>query len=344
MSVLLALCAASAAVAQDAIEASSTDELTIEQVEVRPDLWPTECIAQRDFFMGQHEVSVGQRLTVVAIVDGRVQVGLPGVKGSTKLPAHDCDLLEKVRSAWSAMSPEQRALDAATLARRADLWPDRVRLRVALDWSDQGTAHHRDPGAELPLGTFDGRVARLRDGDERIPVVPMHWIDLFERARAALADPDRKPQHRVLRELEGKVVVAKTGKKARLDASKPPEYTVLYFSAGWCAPCSEFSPTLVDFYNDNKRHVGKRFQLIWISWDHTEEGMREYSRSERFPWLTVPWDQLANVPVTRAHDVSGIPSLVVLDRDSNVVVDSYDGDTYTGATAALETFRELLKK
>ena len=48
----------------------------------------------------------------------------------------------------------------------------------------------------------------------------------------------------------------------------------IYFSAGWCGPCRQFTPILSKFYSEmNKK--GKKFEVVFISRDRSQEEFAE---------------------------------------------------------------------
>jgi thiol-disulfide isomerase/thioredoxin len=198
-------------------------------------------------------------------------------------------------------------------------------------------------GTKLPVGIFDGEVITSRDPDDDTGIrVPFTFTDLIERFRQSLDAPPEKSSHRILRELDGKIVKLPKGRKHRLDPRRPPEFLALYFSAGWCGPCHGFSPVLKRFYERNKKHVGRRFELVWVSSDRSEAAMQEYLSEYEFPWLAVAWPSLPEVPVTRALNIHGIPCVVVLDERGRLIAHSYvDGD-YVGPQAVLDELQKRL--
>lgn len=106
----------------------------------------------------------------------------------------------------------------------------------------------------------------------------------------------------------------------------------IYFSGSWCQPCKRFTPLLVTFYQRMKQK-NKRFEIILVSYDKTEEDFLKYYRL--MPWLSLT---LENIPLygnemSELFKIEGIPSLVLLEG-SDMSVITLDGtskvatDTY----------------
>jgi nucleoredoxin len=261
------------------------------------------------------------------------------------VPHRDTDVLAAANTAYAAMSPAQRSLDAKTIAARADLWPSKVTALRKYKSGEGKEVEFLQPGTELDFGTFDGTWVRAKNPrGMSVNGLALHETDLVERVRAVLETKRAPAAHRVLSELHGKTVNLRTAKKANLNAKAPPEFVLLYFSASWCGPCREFSPKLVRFYEQNKKDAGKRFEIVWISRDHSEAEMQQYAKESGFPWLAVAWGKLGEIPIAQAHDVGGIPDLVMLDATGALVADSYVGREYQGADSVLDVLAARLKK
>merc|ERR1719164_224026 len=88
------------------------------------------------------------------------------------------------------------------------------------------------------------------------------------------------------------------------------KHLLLYFSAHWCPPCRGFTPTLAEHYAAYKAK-GLELELIFVSSDRDDAGFAEYFAS--MPWLALPFaDRERKNALSKAFDVQGIPSLVVL--------------------------------
>lgn len=91
---------------------------------------------------------------------------------------------------------------------------------------------------------------------------------------------------------------------------------LLYFSAHWCPPCQRFTPVLAELYKKLKSS-GKNFELVFCSLDNDEEEYKEYTST--MPWLCMPFDAPESKVLAGKHDAQGIPHLVVLSGDGDVI-------------------------
>lgn len=317
--------------------------LTWQQLFARPDLWPGLCHLTKDKKVGERGLAAGSEFPVVELRAASVIVEMAELQHLEVNPG-DCDVLAVANAAFAKMTPAQRELDIAALAKRADLWPAKVATTCALDRVGFNADQALGRGAELDFGSFDGTWVRARHKTiDGLRALRLGETDFVERARAALAVPAASPKpNRVLSELDGKLVQATTGARKKLNAKEPPQYLLLYFSAGWCGPCQRFSPELVRFHEQQKQQFGKRFQTVWISRDKKESEMRRYAKAHDFPWLAVAWNKLDEVPMTQAYGPLGIPDLVLLDGNGAVLATSYDGNDYKGPERVLTDLAERL--
>ncbi len=319
--------------------------LTWEQLAARPELWPQTVQINKAGRIAGVDVAPGVDYEVTELDASSLTFLLPGKDASAKVRPTECNALETVNAAFAAMTPEERALDVKAIAARADLWPAKVALAHRVAYGNSQTVVRADRGYELDFGVFDGKWVRVSDPrGQQFPALPLHTTDLAARVRQALRDERKSEGHRVLAELNGKLVNLASGKKTKVDAKRPPENVLLFFSAGWCAPCQKFSPQLVELFSKHKRDAGKRFVVIWVSRDRDEAGMKAYAKQHEFPFLGVAWKELGEIPLTMAHKGSGIPHLLLLDAKGAVVADSFDGEDYKGPASVLDVLAKRLEQ
>ncbi|MDR2462536.1 MAG: redoxin domain-containing protein [Verrucomicrobiales bacterium] len=158
-------------------------------------------------------------------------------------------------------------------------------------------------------------------------------VILSARADAAIADS-----------LNGKLVTAQGKRFAAYDAKQLAEtkYFAIYFSAHWCPPCREFTPKLVEFYNRLKpRHP--EFELIFMSRDNSENAMRDYMTGDQMPWPAVKFNRVADIKKLGQYAGKGIPCLVFINADGEVLSDSYVDGKYAGPNKVLRDIEATLK-
>ena len=97
---------------------------------------------------------------------------------------------------------------------------------------------------------------------------------------------------------------------------KPKKYYVYYYTASWCGPCQRFTPSLVNWYKENKND---NFELFLISSDRSEPAMLGYAKSKKMLWPHLELNQARAFKSQFQHGVRGIPSLIVCTPDGKVL-------------------------
>ncbi len=93
----------------------------------------------------------------------------------------------------------------------------------------------------------------------------------------------------------------------------------LYFSAHWCPPCRGFTPQLIEIYKNLKEAGDKPFEIIFISSDRDHKQFDSYFAE--MPWLALPFGQVdLKEKLSQKFEVSGIPTLVLLDANTGAVI------------------------
>jgi nucleoredoxin len=109
----------------------------------------------------------------------------------------------------------------------------------------------------------------------------------------------------------------------------------LYFSAIWCPPCKAFTPLLVDAYNELKA-AGKPFEIVFVSHDRNDAAMMQYMTEYNMSWYAVPFDAVEREALKVAHGVRGIPMLIILDEQGNVITQHGRGQVASEGAAAFD--------
>jgi thiol-disulfide isomerase/thioredoxin len=134
------------------------------------------------------------------------------------------------------------------------------------------------------------------------------------------------------------------GKLEKYDFSekREPEFYIFYSSASWCGPCRAYSPLLVSFYNVRKNLMHQdNFEIILLSSDHSTGAMRKYMEDEKMQWPAIRPGK-ADSRLLRPFKGSGIPCLVVANRDGNVMYHSYVNGEYEGPRSVQKQLQKLL--
>ncbi|MEC5125192.1 thioredoxin-like domain-containing protein [Verrucomicrobiales bacterium BCK34] len=109
-----------------------------------------------------------------------------------------------------------------------------------------------------------------------------------------------------------------------------------YFSAHWCPPCRQFTPTLVNFRNENKEN----FEVIFVSFDNSNTEKENYMREAEMPWLTLPGfkNREANA-LAQMFGVKGYPTLVIIDADGKLITPNGRADVMLSPDTAIEKWQ-----
>ncbi len=127
------------------------------------------------------------------------------------------------------------------------------------------------------------------------------------------------------------------------DQLAPVKYWAFYYSASWCPPCRAFTPGLVNFYN-NFKPSHPQFELIFVSQDNSADDMLSYMRDDGMPWPAVYYADI-HAPELNAlkYCGQGIPCLVLVDAQGQVLSDSFQGSQYLGPQHVLDDIQTMVK-
>jgi thiol-disulfide isomerase/thioredoxin len=89
------------------------------------------------------------------------------------------------------------------------------------------------------------------------------------------------------------------------------------FWATWCGPCRAEIPSMKREY---EKYHAKGFEVVGVSLDEDRAALEKFVKSEEIPWpiLHEP-DAEGGNPLARHYGISGIPQLILIGRDGNVI-------------------------
>jgi len=140
--------------------------------------------------------------------------------------------------------------------------------------------------------------------------------------------PQHQPQANMaaLEALFGSEILTKEGPQPTAEALAGKTHIMVYFSAHWCPPCRGYTPELSKAYADS----GKKDQtaVVFVSSDRDEAAFAEYYGEMSF--MALPFaNRSAKEELSTKYGVRGIPTLVLLDGDGNLVEGNIRGQHAT---------------
>jgi thiol-disulfide isomerase/thioredoxin len=291
----------------------------------RPERWPAEVKLTVPLQFSGGTVRAGTTVRVYEVTANDASV-ITSQGLAFKLDPDECNLVEAANKFWSTLTPEQRAIDPATVANDATLWPDTVRTKLALTFDLAGGQTRQVPaGSQCTLAFYDGKIACASPvGESAHLEFKITDLDLIERARErALIDPAKRPSRIVqairalLTDNEGRPYIAPS-----LDEIKA---FVFFYGANWCGYCHRFSPYLVKFANENLSPTWP-VMFVLLDGDDRDTEMFAYMKSDKMPWSAIrkaAWQRTFLAPVPQ-----GFPHLLITDRYGKVLYsDGGGGDS-----------------
>jgi nucleoredoxin len=149
--------------------------------------------------------------------------------------------------------------------------------------------------------------------------------------------------------LLGETLVAKingASSEVSTDSHLDGKFVLFYFSAHWCPPCRGFTPTLATWYQNFKTNGNVPFEIVFVSSDKEQGTFDEYYGT--MPWAALPFPARdLKASLSSKFKVSGIPTLVVLDKDGSLITTQGRGKVSGDPTGANfpwlpETFQQEL--
>lgn len=129
-----------------------------------------------------------------------------------------------------------------------------------------------------------------------------------------------------------------SGKNLKLNFTDK-EYTFIYYASNTSGECRKFTPELIKFYKENKNAYG--IEIVFVSLDKTEKEMTEQVKAMSIPFPIVDYKDIAKSGITKFAGQE-LPSLVLMDKEGNVIADCYEGKIYMGPEKVVDKFKEIM--
>jgi nucleoredoxin len=272
----------------------------------------------RDFNFNNGAVAhQGDKATII-VFNGNQLVLDTGKNIRFAVKPEDCDLLNAANQYWGGLTPAQRAVDPNSLVADVSIWPMQVKATNSISCKF-GTVQ---PGTDVAVANITNKgIDIVWPKTNNLITLGFDTTNVFDAARqVVLIDRDKRPS-RIAAALEKIAMVDADGRPYHDDHLQDKKYFMLYFGAGWCPPCLDFSPNLVKFANDAlPKHP--ELAIVMFNEDKTPGDMLAYVKKENMAFPTVQQDVwLANATV--AHYAGRImPDVVVIDRFGKILADN----------------------
>jgi thiol-disulfide isomerase/thioredoxin len=88
------------------------------------------------------------------------------------------------------------------------------------------------------------------------------------------------------------------------------------FWATWCGPCVAEIPNMLEQY---EKYHAQGFEVIGISLDEEKDKVDAFIAEHKIPWPIIYVGKGWQDPTAQFYGISGIPQLILIGRDGNVI-------------------------
>lgn len=115
------------------------------------------------------------------------------------------------------------------------------------------------------------------------------------------------------------------------------KFVGVYFSAGWCRGCRQFTPKLITFHE----RFGGEFEVILCGFDKTAADHVAYMQEYQMPWLTTTFQAEAITTLKTLLEASEIPFLAVFSPEGKLVSKTGWEDVTFTPDSCLESWKQV---
>lgn len=300
----------------------------------RPDRWPPNVKITKPLqFQSGAKVDKGASVRVIGVQAGQADVVLP-TGNITGLSPDQCDLVDAANAYLSALTPAQRNLNLAAIAKDPTIIPTKVTTFVSFNgYNGKRIA----AGDELEVYSTDGNEVVLMTDHRNRTIVDAPHTDILFRARESLAKPEAERPNRVAFWLSG-TTINPQGDKVDV---KPSDYYIFLICSSTCGRCKLYSPKFLERY---KKSYSRRsdVNIITVS-NEGRDGSLVNAKDKGFPWPIVPFDDRRLI--FNEFSVSLMPGVIVVDKFGRLIANNQGDDAIDSGEKPLNTFdAELVKR
>jgi hypothetical protein len=298
---------------------ASAADLTFQDLVRKPELRPAKVTLKEAVSFGSMTLKPGQKFDVVDLqAPNSVVIGYG--RGQFELFVKQTDLIEAANAEWNKLTSRQKALTAAEVLKRRDLWSYRLKVK---DTFDVGRERVNKGDTVYLMGVERGKLRVVpKSYSQNFDLAPED-TDILEQARVHLEKPGGAPGI-LAEELQGRLMDMVSGQAYSLDMNKLPQYFVIYSAARWCPYTQKFTPDLLKVYQTMKAK-GHSFEVIYIPQEKSYQELQMYAKEVNFPWPALKYPQKDKLVVT-AMMISGhsTPAIQIADRYGNIIINNAD--------------------
>lgn len=100
------------------------------------------------------------------------------------------------------------------------------------------------------------------------------------------------------------------------DVYKKGKVTMIDFWAGWCNPCRQFNPKLVEIY---KKYHKKGFEILGVSLDRDREQWLDAIKTDKLTWTQVSDINFWDTEAAKLYNVRYIPQNAFVDAEGKII-------------------------